>query len=78
MPLAALSVPCRCRARPGQPCTALGNHLARYLAAELAGVISRDQLKAEIGTLTVLAPHVVVIDQGDGTEKPELREVHSP
>lgn len=76
MPLVVLSVPCSCLARSGQPCTALGNHLARYLRAEMTDVISRDHLKAVIATLTVLAPHVVVADHGD--RPAELREVHSP
>ena len=76
MPLVALSMPCSCQARPGQPCTALGNPLPRYLRAEMADVISRDHLKAVIATLTVLAPHVVVADHGDG--QAELQEVHSP
>ena len=78
MPLATLSAPCTCQARPCQPCTPLGNHLARYLTAESSGVISRDFLKAVIATLTVIAPQVVVTGRGDGTENPKLREVRSP
>ena len=77
MTAAICSVPCQCQALSGQPCTAHGNHLARYLTAETTGVISRDHLKAVIATLTVLAPHVVVTDDCGGTDRPELREVCS-
>ena len=75
MTTAIRSVPCSCRALPGQPCTAHGNHLARYLTAATTGVISSDHLKAVIATLTVLAPHVVITDDSGDTDKPELREV---
>jgi len=36
------SIPCPCQPRPGEPCTPLGDHLARYLNAEMAGAINQD------------------------------------
>lgn len=77
MTAAIRSVPCQCRVHLGQPCTAHGNHLARYLRAEKSGAISRERLKAVIATLTVLAPHVVITNDCGDTDTPELREVRS-
>ena len=54
------SVRCSCRALTGEPCTPEGDHLARYLRAEITGVISRDDVKTVIAKLDILAPHVVV------------------
>ncbi len=45
------AIPCPCQARSGEPCTPLGDHLARYVSAETAGVISRDCLNAAITKL---------------------------
>jgi hypothetical protein len=58
--VAVRSVACPCGARITQLCTPGGDHLARYLRAEQAGAISRDQLTAAIVTLTILAPHVII------------------
>ena len=77
MTAAIRSVPCHCRAVPGQPCTAHGDHLARYLRAEKSGAIGRDHLKAVIATLTVLAPHVVITDDCGHADRPGLREERS-
>jgi hypothetical protein len=78
MTIAVNSVACRCRARLGRPCRERGNHLARYLTAEATGVISYDQLKAMIATLTVLAPHIVITDDRGDADRAELHEVRSP
>lgn len=56
----ARAVRCLCRARPSQPCRRGGDHLARYLAAEAAGAITRDQLIAVITSLVVIAPNIVI------------------
>ena len=77
MTAAIRSVPCPCQARLGQPCTARGNHLARYLRAHRSGAISRDCLKAVIATLTVLAPHVVITDGCGHADQAELHEERS-
>jgi hypothetical protein len=77
MTAAIHSVPCRCRALLGQPCTTHGNHLARYLTAEKTGVISRDHLKTVIATLTIIAPHVVITDDCGHADRAGLHEERS-
>jgi hypothetical protein len=55
----------QCWSRPGRPCTVAGpdgDHLARYLDAERAGVIGREQLAEVVGSLEVVASHVIVRD----------------
>lgn len=52
-----------CWARPAEPCQLYyprGNHLARWLAACAAGWITRGQLAAVIGGLTVVTRRAVV------------------
>jgi hypothetical protein len=55
---------CRlCWAPIGQCCTVSGppgDHLARYMEAQEAGLISRDDLAAVITEPIVIAPHVVI------------------
>ena len=59
-------VPCPlCWQRPGRPCTITGpagDHLARWLAAEQRGVISRQALADAVGGLEVIVAHVIVRD----------------
>ena len=64
------SVACPCGARMTQPCTHRGDHLARYLRADRAGLISRDQLTTVLATLTVLAPHVIIPAAGSEPAPP--------
>ena len=47
-------------AQTGVPCSPSGDHLARYLAAERAGMFSRQALKNVIAQLDVIAPHVLI------------------
>lgn len=61
LPTGARAIRCACGARSGQPCTPGGDHLARYLAADAVGAITRDQLAAVVASLVVIASHVVVI-----------------
>ena len=69
------SLPCPlCGQRPGRPCTItgpVGDHLARWLAAERAGLITREQLAAVVGTLEVIAAHVIVRDENCGLIDPK-------
>lgn len=58
------SISCECDAGPDEPCTPQGDHLARYLRAETAGVIDRDYLTATIARLDVLARQAVVEPAG--------------
>ena len=52
-----------CWQRPGRPCTVSGpdgDHLARYQRAERRGLITRGELAAVVGTLEVIAAHVII------------------
>lgn len=60
LPAGARAIRCACQARPGQPCTPCGDHLARYLRAEAVGAINRGQLTAVVTSLVVIAPHVII------------------
>ncbi len=54
-----------CWAASGRACTITrpaGDHLARWIEADQRGVISRDELKAVIAGLDVIAAHVIVRD----------------
>lgn len=54
-----------CWARPAEPCQQYyppGNHMARWLAACAAGRVTRSQLAAVIGRLTVVTRRVIVPD----------------
>lgn len=51
---------CACGAQTGVPCSPSGDHLARYLAAERAGMFSKQALKNVIAQLDVIAPHVLI------------------
>lgn len=54
-----------CWARPAEPCQAYyppGDHLARWLAAEAAGWVTRGQLAAVIARLTVIVERAIVPD----------------
>jgi hypothetical protein len=54
-----------CWAPPGEPCQRqpAGDHLARLITAVKLGLLSRDQLAAVVGGLTVIADHVVIIER---------------
>jgi len=55
-----------CWARPAEPCQQYyprGDHLARWLAACAAGRVTRSQLTAVIGRLTVVTRRVIVSEQ---------------
>jgi Zincin-like metallopeptidase len=62
---AARSVGCPCQAGPGAPCSPSGDHLARYLRAELSGAIARESLKEVIAGLDVIAPRVLIQPPGE-------------
>ncbi len=65
---AVRSVRCQlCRARPATACTARGDHLARWLAANSAGRITRDALKAAIVRLVVVTKWCVVTETAEST-----------
>ena len=49
-----------CGLAPGVPCSARGDHVVRWLAGYAAGAISREDLKAAIGRLVVIAKWQVV------------------
>lgn len=57
---AVRSVGCECAAKVGAPCRPGGDHLARYVHAEKAGAISREDLKSVVSGLDVIAPHVLI------------------
>jgi hypothetical protein len=57
---AVRSVGCECAATVGAPCRSGGDHLARYVHAEKAGAISREELKTVVSGLEVIAPHVLI------------------
>ena len=50
----------QCWQQPGPPCTASGDHLARYLRAERRGLITREDLAAVLAGLDVIAAHVII------------------
>lgn len=79
--IGARAVRCACRARPGRPCTPSGDHLARYLAADASGMITRDQLTAVITSLVVVAPHIVIAPTAGhsaGPARPPARRAGRP
>lgn len=49
-----------CRRRTGKPCTPRGDHLARWLGAYAANVISRGELLEVIVCLTIVTQRCVV------------------
>jgi hypothetical protein len=57
-------VPCpQCWQRPGRPCTITapdGDHLARWQAAEHAGLVTRAELAAAVRPLEVIVSHVII------------------
>jgi hypothetical protein len=54
-----------CWAPPGQACQRkpAGDHLERIIAAVRLGLVSRAQLEAIVGGLTVIADHVVILER---------------
>src|SRR5260370_31977766 len=51
-----------CWQAPGEPCTAGGFHLARFLRAHRRGLITRAELVTVLATLTVIAEGAVVTE----------------
>ena len=68
---AARSAECPCQAQAGAPCTASGDHLARYLRAWHAGTLSRESLKHTIDGLDVIAPQAIVPAPAEPTPRPQ-------
>jgi hypothetical protein len=52
-----------CWQAPGEPCTADGFHLARFLRAHRRGLITRAELVTVLATLTVIAEGAVVTEE---------------
>ena len=54
-----------CWAPPGEQCqrSPAGDHLARYIEAVRLGLLSRSELAAVVGGLTVIAEHVVILER---------------
>ena len=63
-----------CGQRPGRPCTAAGDHLARYLRAGRRGLLSRGDLAAVVAGLEVIAAHVIVPGAPSGP-RPEIERM---
>jgi len=56
-------VPCgHCGRRPGTGCSDRGEHLARFVAAQERGLITRTELASVAAVLDVIAWHVIVPD----------------
>ena len=71
---AVRSVGCECAAKVGAPCRLGGDHLARYVHAEKAGAISREELKTVVSELDVIAPHVLIRGTAHHAVTPATRE----
>jgi hypothetical protein len=55
-----------CWQTPGRPCTVSGppgDHLSRYAAAVRLGLLTKAELAAIVGGLTVVADHVIILEQ---------------
>ena len=51
-----------CLAVPGSPCRPAGDHLARWLRAYAAGLVTRDELAAVIRALVVITKWCIIPD----------------
>jgi hypothetical protein len=75
---AARSADCPCKAQAGAPCTASGDHLARYLRAWHTGTLSRESLRHAIDGLDVIAPQAIVPAPAKHASRPGAAPPASP